>query len=126
MLRCLILFIAVLITTSLGTHKALASGPLFCLNAPGTQAQCIFHSADSCNDKVQNIARGFCSVNPHVMDIPKGPGLWCLVTSARHVQCYYDNFLSCNKQARNKNAICVRSRKNNQVSNEAPQKIPGF
>ena len=97
--------------------KALA-GPIFCANVAGAKTQCIFYSAKACREAVRGVTGAFCNINPEEIDLPNGPGLWCLVTSTRHTQCYYDNFSSCQKQIKTKNGMCVRSKKRPPVSKE--------
>ena len=98
-------------------EKTLA-GPLFCANFAGAQSQCVFYSAKACRDAIRGATGAFCNINPDEIDLPNGPGLWCLVTSTRHTQCYYDNFSSCQKQIKTKNGMCVRSKKRPPVSKE--------
>ena len=85
--------------------------------------QCLYYSANACKEKARNFNRATCTLNPQEMDIPKGPGLWCLVTSTRHVQCYYDNFASCQRDTRTKNALCVRSLKRPSPSKEFESEV---
>jgi len=94
------------------------AAPLFCLKGPGIQEQCFYYSANACREKAAKITGGNCTVNRKEITIPQGPGSWCLVTSTRHIQCYYDNFSSCRNEARSKNALCVRSFKRPPPSRE--------
>lgn len=102
------------------------AGPTFCLNAPGMQPQCIFYSADACREKTSKISQGFCSVNPDELTVPSGPRLWCLVTSDRLKECFYDNLRSCEQSARTKNAICVRTDKNTATKYIPRQGLPAL
>lgn len=94
------------------------AAPPFCLNVPGVKPNCIFYSANACREKLSSTVGANCALNREELDIPEGPGLWCLVTSVRFVQCYYDNFASCESQALSKDGICVRSLKRPPVSTE--------
>lgn len=87
------------------------AAPLFCLNAQGLEPQCHYYSANACHEKALKTLKGYCSLNPTEMEIPDGPGLWCLITSTRHALCYYDNFSSCQQQSKSKNGVCIRSLK---------------
>lgn len=117
MQRYVLLLIFVVLSQSLMAEKAYAGSP-FCLNGPGMQPQCSYYSANSCREAANKITRGFCNVNANEIQLPNGPGAWCLVTSTRQIQCYYDNFRSCQTQTRSKNAICARSFKRPPPSKE--------
>lgn len=115
--RHLFLLVFILMAQTLWAEKA-AAGPLFCLNGPSMKPQCMFYSAKACRKKAASITGALCGVNAEEIEIPKGPGAWCLVTSTRYVQCYYDNFNGCQRQARSKNGLCVRSFKRPPPSKE--------
>lgn len=117
MQKYLLLLVLIVFSQSFVAMKVYA-GPPFCLNGPGMQPQCTYYSANSCRDAASRITRGFCDVNDREIELPKGPGAWCLVTSTRQIQCYYENFRSCRNQTRSKNAICARSSKRPSPSKE--------
>lgn len=114
---------ALIVFAALFVSAVAQAAPPFCLRGASAQPQCIYYSANACREKAANIVRANCILNESVIDIPEGPGLWCLVTSTRHVQCYYDNFESCNSQTRSKNALCVRSLKRPPPSKEFESEV---
>ena len=99
------------------------AAPLFCLAGPGLQPQCLYYSANDCRAKSERITQGACIVNPLEIEIPSGPGLWCMVTSSRYMQCHFDNLSSCEKSAKTKNAICVQTVKRKLLSLEERKEL---
>lgn len=106
---CLILMLGIGIGgLCLITGGRTAEAALFCVTTPSNGSECLYDDAASCRQRARDLG-GMCTANQDELlaNVAVGDYPVCLVLSPTTVQCLYQEFGTCNRDALHSDAACV-------------------
>jgi hypothetical protein len=107
---------AVLMMVSLAAPIGASAAP-FCLRSQAIPPQCIYYDASEC-DRDATKQGGFCEVNVRELQVRRGFGQYCVVTSTRVSACVYTDRGTCAAAAAREHGTCT------EATGRAPSRAP--